>query len=196
MIQNEEIVCKVVKSFRELESGLTGDEHTKWTNTMWTQEVLTTLCKSGKDLSFTTWASGKVPKEFRNGGEWLYDVTWCKHASDEMLESIPVESIPLESIPLVAECEWGNIELIQEDFEKLLVARARVRVMVCDSESARLPGGTTAVVEKIREWVGAFHGDPGDTYLIVVYGENRRFRYYKILANEDRGQLPTVQKLS
>ena len=183
MIQNEEIVCKVVRSFRELESRLTGDEHTKWRNTKWTQEVLTTLCKPGEDLGFTTW-----PNKVHNRGEWLYDVTWCKNASGEMLESIP----------LVAECEWGNIEYIQEDFEKLLVARARVRVMVCDSESARLPSKTDAVVEKIREWVGAFHGDPGDTYLIVVfvYGEDRRFRYYKILANDDRGQLPTVQKLS
>ena len=181
MIQNEEIVCKVVKSFRELEAGLTGDEHIKWRNIKWTQVVLTTLCKSGKDLGFTTWAS--IP----NSSEWLYDVTWCKHASDKMLESIP----------LVAECEWGSIELIQEDFEKLLVARARVRVMVCDSETARLPGKTDAVVEKIREWIGAFHGNPGDTYLIVVfvYGEDRRFRYYKILANDDRGQLPTKHEL-
>ena len=31
---------------------------------------------------------------------------------------------------MIAECEWGDKSLIREDFEKLVVGRAALRVMV------------------------------------------------------------------
>ena len=33
-------------------------------------------------------------------------------------------------VPLVVECEWGSYGYIKEDFQKLLLARADVRLMI------------------------------------------------------------------
>ena len=42
-----------------------------------TKPVLTALCKAGRYFDYTVWAS-RVDDEHRNGGGWLYDVTWCE----------------------------------------------------------------------------------------------------------------------
>ena len=78
------------------------------------------------DVDFDVAATYASPMEdFNvNGAEWLYDVT-------ALLYDIPVENCFSRTV-LVAECEWGNEENIMIDFQKLLLARADVRVMVFD----------------------------------------------------------------
>ena len=67
----------------------------------WTKKVLTILCKLGKRLGYTAWATG-VPDEYRDGNEWLYDVMWCNSDISDTYDR-------LISVPMVAECEWGNL---------------------------------------------------------------------------------------
>lgn len=67
-------------------------------------------------------ASG-VEDRYVEGREWLYDVACLKYADGDF-------SWPLNRVYMVAECEWGRRQSVCEDFEKLLVARADVRVMV------------------------------------------------------------------
>ena len=46
----------------------------------------------------------------------------------------------MASVPVAAECEWGDIDHILEDFQKLLLARVAVRVFIYDEsklENAR-----------------------------------------------------------
>jgi len=52
--------------------------------------------------------------------EWLYDQTWYFSPSGQ-----------LQEIGLLMECEWSsNLTEIQYDFEKLLVGRAPIKVMI------------------------------------------------------------------
>ena len=67
----------------------------------------------------------------------LYDVTWLKHENDELVDA-----------PLVAECEWGNKRDIEYDFEKLLLARAGVRLMIFDEPISK--GMAERLAEKVR----------------------------------------------
>ena len=140
-----------------------------------------------QEICFSCWAKG-MPKDGRGGGEWLYDVTWCDSDRDGWLRSIP----------MVAEGEWGNLGDIDDDFQKLLVARAKIRVMVCDAGYA--DGGTTAIANRFSEWVGAFEGAQGDTYLLIAHAKDNenmetwRFEYATIVA-QGSGQLPILQML-
>ena len=87
-----------------------------------TQAVKTALCEACNDIeNVATFAAGVGGAA---GGEWLYDVT-------ALLYDIPDENSFSRTV-LVAECEWGNEENIMIDFQKLLLARADVRVMAFD----------------------------------------------------------------
>ena len=91
-----------------------------------TSEVLTALCKACRacdPASFLCTKKKDVTAVAVNNGEWLYDLTCLIYDGDGYLNHIP----------LVAECEWGNQDQVYDDFQKLLLARADVRVMVFDS---------------------------------------------------------------
>ena len=70
------------------------------------------------------------------GGEWLYDFTCLEYKHND-------DGGWLKGIPVVAECEWGNKDCIGDDFQKLLLARADVRVMIFNGnyykEGASIP---------------------------------------------------------
>ncbi len=88
--------------------------------TEWTRRVKQAIVDVGRKLCWLTAANGCESDE---GSEWLYDVVWyqldqSKHMTD---------------VPLVAESEWGQGDAAKADFEKLLVARAKYRVMVFES---------------------------------------------------------------
>ena len=119
---------------------------------------------------------------------------------------------PIQSVPMAAECEWGNLEDVFDDFPKLIVVRAIVRVIVCDGD---LRGGPDEawltpedIVAKLTEWIGTFECTQiGDTYFLVTYqwnhnesldwNEDSRFylRYFKIVGNGP-GQPPICEELS
>lgn len=142
-----------------------------------TRGVLTALCKAGRqevfnqeDLSIELSAS-RVDTG-TEWGEWLYDVVWSHYCpKSKQNGNSNFKNALLKSIPMVAECEWGDFEDIKEDFEKLLVARAAVRVMVYDGR--KFKGGAEAGAEQLCEWISAFEGgQEGDTYLLIAYEEN------------------------
>ena len=182
MIAPDKIIREIQEEFKTLKSTL-ADE---WRSPQWTKAVLTSLCCSGHRLGYTVWAS-KVDDQHKNGGEWLYDVTWCEADEKKFLKSVP----------MVAECEWGDLDKIEEDFQKLLLARAAVRVLIF--EGKWLKGGSEAIANRLCNWVGAFEDRrKGDTYLLVAYEVNDGvwlFNYYNILVG-DPGQPPILKRLS
>jgi hypothetical protein len=123
----------------------------------WTVAVKEALVSVGRSFGWLTAANGCNSDE---GKEWLYDVVWYQldragHMTD---------------VPLVAESEWGGENAIKEDFEKLLVARSKYRVMVfqADSEDA-----VRNLFRKMRIWVSKFHCTrPGDRFLLVGWARN------------------------
>ena len=93
----------------------------------WTEAVLTKLCEVGRnEFGCKAGADPKfVPEENRDYGEWLYDLTWITYNNDQ--------DDHLIDVPLVAECEWSDphqFNAVKDDFHKLLLARAGVRLMI------------------------------------------------------------------
>ena len=92
---------------------------------------------------------------------------------------------------MVAECEWG--EDIMYDFEKLLLARAAVRVMVYGWKD------TKCINEKLLKHVHTFNGAPGDIYLLIAFvwddsiGANRV--EFAQIVDQGPGNPPILQTL-
>ena len=142
-------------------------------DTIWTKAVKTTLCKMGRDRFGYKVYARDVVNAYKNGGEWLYDVTWLEHGRER-------DSL-LTDVPLVAECEWGDFKNIVEDFEKLLLARAGVRLMVFNGD---YPPRSKEIVKGLAERVGKFNGSCAeDAWLLAAWErsvDDWRFRYFTV----------------
>jgi len=137
----------------------------------YTEAIETVLCEIGRD-SFRCQVYAKdVPENKKDGGEWLYDVTWLEYEKNGRGE--------LTDALLVAECEWGGEQEIEYDFEKLLLARAGVRVMIFHGGVD--PGARS---DLLAGKVKAFNGSSTeDAWLLVAWernGDGWRFRYFTI----------------
>ena len=103
-----------------------------------------------------TFASGVDCKV--DGGEWLFDVA-CLHYN-------VAGGGYLRWAPLIAESEWGTMQEVCDDFEKLLVARAGVRVLVFDLRRNWKTMDRAAV--ELSRLVTAFDAtDCGDAHLLA-----------------------------
>lgn len=168
MPKNSEIMRAVKKGLDSLKSKVPIGAPTE----KWTKVIKTELCEIGRDRFKCQVYAQDVPRDKTNGGEWLYDVTWLKYERNgdgELIEA-----------PLVAECEWGGKPHIQDDFEKLLLARAGVRVMIVDAgtdphypkEIAELLAGK---IKKFKDFRAK------DAWLLAVVEQSDggwRFKYF------------------
>jgi hypothetical protein len=103
--------------------------------------------------------------------EWLYDVVWLR------VREAPLSRLILDS-PLVAEIEWSNDRAIQDDFQKLLLARADTRLMIFQAwDSVR----GRAIMDKLVEQIDAYtRGEQDDRYIFACYcTHTRRFDYHE-----------------
>lgn len=136
----------------------------EWRKCPWTRAVKTALCRWGLDHGFFVCAHGvadrfrESPKKKRPRYEWLFDVTCLAYQGNY-----------LTGVPLVAECEWGDEDEIYDDFQKLLLARAEIRVMVFDAAEITSKGKFGRFEEAVERF-GI--GQPGDVYLLAAYTED------------------------
>lgn len=139
-----------------------------------TKAVKTALCRAARTaLQYTRGvficANGVEERYVAYQREWLYDVACLKYADNEF-------SRPLMKVYLAAECEWGPERAVHNDFEKLLVARADVRVMVYDGTRVRDDDKFTKLEHFVRR---CRFTQAGDTYLLAAYSDDR-FEYRQI----------------
>jgi hypothetical protein len=110
----------------------------------------------GHKLSFEVCASGYSGAE---EGEWLYDMSWC--TLDRTRNGI------LISQPMVLESEWSPDPLLDGDFQKLVQARADIRVWVFAADNLV---EVKKYIERCREQARAFTGrSSGDRYLCAGF---------------------------
>ena len=121
-----------------------------------TKALKTKLCECGRELGCRVSASG-----VGFGGEWLYDVTWTEYSRGYE----PGIQNQMLDVHLVAECEWGNFAEVKKDFEKLLLARATLRLMVYDGNQ---DPGSDAIADQLAKYITHFRGtlDP-DAWLLA-----------------------------
>lgn len=134
----------------------------------WTEAVKTKLCEIGRRFNYRVGES-----KLGDFGEWLYDVTW--------LEGEP-EGLMIDA-HLVAECEWDHrFGHITEDFDKLLLARASVRLMIFDGNHKP---GSEKIAAQLAERIRAFKGSRAeDAWLLAAFEglDDGRwwFRYFTV----------------
>lgn len=185
-LEADAIVETIVRRFHELERDLKSKRF-EVSNEKWTRDVLTTICLAGKELNCTVGANPRyVCPDNRDGTEWLYDVYWLEYDDEGWVASMP----------LAGESEWGGRDKADYDFQKLLVARATVRVMVYEGRPR--DGGTPGFAKRFAYHVQRFRGTAGDTYLLIGYdrsGSDWRFRYDKVVAGQP-GETPAVEPVA
>jgi hypothetical protein len=97
--------------------------------------------------------------------EWLYDLVWYTSERDE---DTGIERTT--SIPLVMECEWdASLEGMALDFDKLLVANADLRVLVCGEYPDFKRDDVFTYCERALQ--GFARTRPGDVVLVFVIPE-------------------------
>ena len=157
----------------------TPDHEEDWSLREWTRRVKTALCRACRtwDEGCYLGASDVTRMEDggpANGGEWLFDVT-CLQYDDEYYQ---------KRVVLAAECEWNpNEDEMCGDFEKLLVVRAEVRVMIFDGDR----WGTNNHVFA-RYICRSKQTQEGDTYLLAGY-TSEGFEYVRIDALQSHTRL-------
>ena len=93
----------------------------------------------------------------RDYGEWLYGVTWLDYEKSGSGE--------LADAPLAAECEWGNEGDIEDDFKKLLLARAGIRLMIFNGFHE---AGSKEIAERLARKIREFNGSRAeDAWLLA-----------------------------
>ena len=127
-----------------------------WDTPTWTYQVKAQLVRLGKRAGYQTCTNGTV-RGARWDKEWLYDLVWV-HASDDFV---------VQDVFLVAEIEWRGTRAIQQDFQKLLLARADCRVMIFDGDKEGL---RDQLIEQARTFGKRRRGD---RYLFASYRDGR-----------------------
>ena len=176
-----------ITAMREIKAGLENLADKPERSAAWTKAVKTALCRIGRGFGYEVGACDVDEKE-RDYGEWLYDVTWLKYAGSNLV-----------SAPLAAECEWHGEGNVRDDFEKLLLAQADLRLMIFyggDRKSSekiarRLADKASSFNQSSTRWnnwlLAAWEGD----YPLCwdSGGEGWRFRYFRIGAGDVQGNL-------
>lgn len=115
----------------------------------WTREILKDL----KQLGYQ-WGYWVCPDANQMTGAWLYDLSWYRDKNEELVE-----------VPMVLESEWSrHWKSIRFDFEKLLQAKAGIKVMIFEERDISLEKIWGNLLSSIRAF-GKHDGD--ECYLLA-----------------------------
>jgi hypothetical protein len=125
---------------------------------VWTKAVFKSLADLGVTLKYQI-CSSSSDGEFDGG--WLYDLIWYENDTNGQLKSVP----------LILESEWHKAyDRIKYDFEKLLVGRARYKVIIFQASGKRM----LEYFKMMKSGIKAFRGPHFDErYLLVCFDETR-----------------------
>lgn len=117
--------------------------------------VFKSLAELGEQLGYDI-CSSSCHREYSGG--WLYDLIW--YTNDK--------SNQLSSLPLIVECEWRKkYDAIKYDFEKLLVGKAKYKIMLFQATGDKI----WEYVDKMKAGIDAFGGCKNEVYILVCFDE-------------------------
>lgn len=128
----------------------------------WTRGIKNLICKIGKERGYEVRASSS---EEAHSTEWLYDVIWRKMSGNKVA-----------NVGLVLECEWERSG-IEEDFQKLLLAKAELRCMIFYTESKH--NAKREIEELIHQVVEFSRSQSGDKYLFCVWLTDEKHFFFR-----------------
>jgi hypothetical protein len=135
----------------------------------WTYEIKSRLSILGRNHNYKICASG-----FKDEcePEWLYDFVWYKEEGEK-------ENARLIDVPLVLESEWNlKFEHIKYDFEKLLLANARLKVMLCQAHINNRQHRLDYFNDAIAKYQKNVHEE---VYLIAILDYESEKFYFEVI---------------
>lgn len=127
-------------------------------NTKWTTRIKSGIGQIGLEAGLLATASGyPTPKD----REWLYDLIWFQNSPEKHLERLV----------MALESEWSrDPDEILYDFEKLLVARAPLKVMIFQDNGENLDALWQMFEKSMQTYA---HHDPTELYVWAAFQETR-----------------------
>lgn len=117
----------------------------------WTKFVVDQVASAAEEHGCTLCGHGCGAPEF------MFDMTWLKTGDDRSLLDVT----------LILECEWGADHHVLEDFRKLLLGRADVRLLVFEGKTLE---SSKQLISKMRDEIHGFHKTiAGDRYLFAYW---------------------------
>ena len=135
---------------------------------IWTAAALGAVTKAGNRLNFYTCAAAK---QASYNSEWLFDACWLEYEGDLF-----------RRVVLVAECEWwaANPAEYEDDFAKLVVAKADLRLFICEVQNQEK---ADELVKWLRQYASGFNATWGDEYLISCWViDDQKFVHESLVA--------------
>jgi hypothetical protein len=144
----EDQICKAIRSV-PIDS-LKGDG-------AWTKAIFKAIADLGTRLNYKI-CSSRSDGEYDGG--WLYDLIWYEND----------DTGQLKSLPLVLESEWDkNYDGIKYDFEKLLIARAKYKIMIFQAKREKV----SQYFKQLQSGIEAFHvASEDESYLLMCFDED------------------------
>lgn len=132
------------------------------TDSAWTRAVKNAVGTIGQQLGYRVYAASS---KFERNGEWVFDLGWFKMRGEIVID-----------VPLALESEWSTDDAM-DDFQKLLISRARHRVMVMWSR--KRTSGDRLITSLIRQ-VAAYRGSQsGDRYLFCCWVDSPEQLFFR-----------------
>jgi hypothetical protein len=135
------------------------EEGWEWTRGTWTKLIKKNLIDIADEYKWLVAAHGC---DGVDQGEWLYDMVWYEK-NDRYITKVP----------LVLESELNSSDYeIDDDFYKLLIARADCRVWVFERKTRQqVQDSFSSCIEAIKQFS---HSQKGDRYLMLGVDWNPR----------------------
>jgi hypothetical protein len=152
---------KMIEAIKECLSNVAkklNEEH-RTLNSEWTKMCLGELAALGE--SKFKYQAAPCPRCVEHG--WLYDLIWWKGKKGEMTDLI-----------LALESEWSpSIQFVRYDFQKLIQARARIKVLISDSLKSEDCQTLIADIDNFEQ------NENDGEYLFAMYnGNSKTFEFY------------------
>jgi len=132
---NQDALCDAIKTvLNELPLENTYDRAKFWPSE-WTARIKAAIAELGYERHYSVWGSGLTEKEDATTGgrivnqEWMFDLAWINYSGHGLTRS-------MNSLPLAMESELPlgpkhvKEEKVLDDFEKLVISHAALKVMV------------------------------------------------------------------
>ncbi len=166
MVDYDEIIKMICKSLQELPKKIAGlrssHPERRIGDGVWTEMELVELYRIAKEVGCS--ACPTFGEAWRDG-EWLYDMVWYQDAKGVKEDKVAGIYRALENLVLVLESEWSrSLWEVQYDFEKLLVAKAPIKVLVVNDIGESL--AKQIVEQGLENYKGSVFGEQ---YLLAMY---------------------------
>lgn len=139
----------------------------------WTHRIKEELGALGKSKGYYTYGLKNSPH--CDDGEFMFDLCWLDYGEQRTGD----KNSRLKRVPLALESEWLRPGDVDDDFQKLLIVRADLKVMVFGAKTKQ---DFLSTVDRLGRWVNEFEPtSPSERFLLCGWcSDSRGFKYAEV----------------